>query len=157
MLCHLCGKRTKTHRECDMCYHMRGNMKHNDFIHNCMVIHYYTNYNSVIGKVKKKHQMCRQSRCDVHPDYTNFKETQKRRGGNLTFEEWQDYLEDRCYYCGGKASGIDRITNSRGYHRNNIVSSCALCNYMKGRYTRFKFLLQVDNIYNTYARNTDVD
>lgn len=51
----------------------------------------------------------------------------------LTFEEFKELIESGCYYCGSKKRiGIDRKDNSIGYIKDNCVSCCWPCNYIKG-------------------------
>lgn len=73
-----------------------------------------------------------------------------------------------CFYCGLKSSnekrdkkkngkyisdeiikynGIDRIDNTKGYTKDNIVACCKHCNYAKRSMTTKEFLSFVKRIY----------
>ena len=67
----------------------------------------------------------------------------------LTREEFKKIIEQNCYYCNSvpivsktsisinktdklfKHNGIDKIDNTKGYIKNNIVPCCSICNVMK--------------------------
>ena len=95
--------------------------------------------------------------------FRDYKERAARRGKEfiLTFEEWQNFTQQPCHYCGippklvsantfnkGLSyNGIDRINNLKGYTKENCVPCCAFCNMAKSRYTVSTFLDNVDKIY----------
>lgn len=71
-------------------------------------------------------------------------------------------LSNTCYYCGSNEKrqrkdeisnfelsyiGIDRLINSIGYTKDNVVSCCTTCNYMKKDMDVDVFLKLIDNIY----------
>lgn len=60
----------------------------------------------------------------------------------ITLNEFMEIVEKPCYYCGGEGYGIDRLDNSMGYLKGNIVSCCSMCNYMKNAYTEEDFISQ---------------
>lgn len=58
----------------------------------------------------------------------------------LTVEQMTRLFLADCAYCdappangvpGALYSGIDRLDNTQGYHPNNCVSACQLCNFAK--------------------------
>ncbi len=53
---------------------------------------------------------------------------------DITDEEARKYFNSKCYYCNmlTNYNGIDRLDSTKGYTKNNIVSCCKICNYMKG-------------------------
>ncbi len=59
----------------------------------------------------------------------------KRRGLDWDIErEWyQKYIWNHpCVFCGGETlGGMDRLDNSRGYEKSNVVSCCPWCNVIK--------------------------
>lgn len=57
-----------------------------------------------------------------------------------------------CSYCGGSATGLDRVDSSEGYVEYNVVPCCALCNTMKFNHSTDKFLSHIDKIYK-YQQN----
>lgn len=52
----------------------------------------------------------------------------------LTPEQFIEFLGVSCYYCGENLDAIrlDRVDNSKGYTRENVVSCCPKCNFAKG-------------------------
>ena len=148
MVCTTCGGKTSPpYIECIICYHIRGNMPVKHMIENASTIHLHLKY-GIVGDMHHTHQMCKVNNCTNSPDYSNFKENQKKQGGNLSHEEWLSQINKECYYCGSPPpNGIDRKSNNRGYHRNNILPCCSTCNYMKGRYSKSKFCEHVRKIH----------
>ena len=80
--------------------------------------------------------------------YTTYKKGAKKRGLilGITFNEFVKILNKPCYYCGEKGYGIDRLDSSMGYLKDNIVSCCSMCNYMKQSYTEEQFIEQCTKI-----------
>jgi hypothetical protein len=78
--------------------------------------------------------------------------TAKDRTWELTEEEFQSIVQAPCSYCGEISKkgfhGIDRVCNSVGYTKENSVSCCSMCNYMKRNYTRDEFLNKIAQIFN---------
>lgn len=60
---------------------------------------------------------------------------------NLTDEELKNILNQSCFYCGDTENiGLDRINNSKGHCKNNVVPCCSLCNMVRGnRFTIEEF------------------
>jgi len=96
--------------------------------------------------------------------YANvYKTTAKRRNidFDITIEEFKKIVLSNCVYCGSEPSnyhlrtrgfgsfrynGIDRVDNSRGYIKGNVVPCCKRCNYMKHSMDRNDFLSHVEKI-----------
>lgn len=51
-----------------------------------------------------------------------------------------------CTYCGGSATGWDRVDSDLGYTRDNVVPACGTCNTMKMRMSTAEFLAHVRQI-----------
>lgn len=80
----------------------------------------------------------------------------------LTFEEFIELSNSKCYYCGGEGTtkanvrttvltmvcGIDRIDSKIGYIKSNCVPCCKECNYMKNKMTCDDFYNKIVQIYN---------
>jgi len=60
----------------------------------------------------------------------------------LSFNEFMELWQVRCKYCGVdiKTIGVDRIDNSIGYTKENIVPCCRECNRMKGKLSTKEFI-----------------
>jgi hypothetical protein len=67
--------------------------------------------------------------------YRQYKNNAKYRGYEfrLEIEDFEALRDLSCYYCGTRKGymGYDRITNEKGYTKDNIVPCCSVCNYMK--------------------------
>jgi hypothetical protein len=79
-----------------------------------------------------------------------YKRGAKKRG--LLFELTLDYFKENwnknCYYCGEVINGIglDRVDNSIGYIKENIVNCCPMCNRMKHAFYLKDFLIKCEKI-----------
>jgi len=66
---------------------------------------------------------------------------------SISFEDFNKFLVQDCYYCGGKlpetGSGLDRKDNSRGYYIENVVPCCYTCNKIKGDNLTFEEMVAV--------------
>lgn len=83
----------------------------------------------------------------------------------LTYEDFENLISKPCTYCGklpeyhereigekgtissGYMNGIDRIDSSIGYCKDNCVSCCSICNYMKSDLPKHVFFEHITNIY----------
>lgn len=67
---------------------------------------------------------------------------------SLSFREWMLFWEMPCAYCGDLVDGVrlDRYDNDRGYHLDNLMSSCWRCNRMKGKKTYEEFLAACSSV-----------
>lgn len=67
----------------------------------------------------------------------------------LKFEEFLSFEDVPCHYCGyiPDTISLDRVDNDLGYHIDNVVSCCYMCNSMKHIFNKEDFLAQVKNIY----------
>jgi hypothetical protein len=77
----------------------------------------------------------------------------KGRIFELSYEECEKYFLGNCFYCNSEAirgellNGIDRLVNNIGYSLENCVTSCGLCNMMKGPYfNHIEFILACNHI-----------
>jgi len=92
-----------------------------------------------------------------------YKRHAKDRGliWELTREECQNLIEQPCHYCGRiktnlkitknckegyRYNGIDRVDNTKGYVKNNVVSCCNICNRAKRDLTKEEFLEWIKTI-----------
>ena len=63
---------------------------------------------------------------------------------SLTKMEFKKLVRSPCTYCDyspgeGDLNGIDRLNNSEGYHTQNAVSCCFICNRAKNRMSAPEF------------------
>ncbi len=106
--------------------------------------------------------------------YTDYKYHSSKRDipFSLSREEFYYLTVQNCSYCGRppsqvknaykcnggyKYTGIDRVDSNLGYTSENVVSSCWVCNDMKGSLSREEFLRNVSEIHNfqsSLLRNT---
>ncbi len=63
-------------------------------------------------------------------------------GWSLTREEFMSFWQKPCFYCGDEIQtvGLDRIDNSEGYSKENVVPCCGTCNAMKSALTQEDFI-----------------
>ena len=81
----------------------------------------------------------------------------KKVSFSLSFQEFEFFTEQNCYYCGSppesrkrkwafKASGIDRKDSDDGYVLANCVSSCRVCNFAKGTMSYSNFCTWISKV-----------
>lgn len=88
------------------------------------------------------------------------------KGVSLSFKQFISIIEAPCYYCGRPPSnilednnrhgvisstvlyysGIDRVSNERGYSTDNSIACCKTCNFCKGALSQKDFLDAVKSI-----------
>jgi hypothetical protein len=86
---------------------------------------------------------------------------------SLTLEEFTHLITQNCYYCDQVPdqkmhfshlffkNGIDRINNDIGYHLDNSVSCCKMCNYMKSVTEFDVFLAHIEKISQHQAKKLE--
>jgi hypothetical protein len=104
----------------------------------------------------------------------NYKNSAYRRNHifNLSFSEFENLIENNCYYCNSSKeestniitdsnrerkyiyNGIDRIDNSKGYIKDNVVSCCPKCNMAKRLMTLSEFQQWINKIYNNFKERS---
>jgi hypothetical protein len=69
---------------------------------------------------------------------------------SLSIEDVKEYWQKPCFYCGSSMEtiGLDRVDNTRGYTKDNIVSCCWDCNRIKMTMTQEGFFEKIIQIYN---------
>lgn len=72
---------------------------------------------------------------NIQRKYRSYKASAKKRNldFDLTLNDFKWFWQKPCYYCNDKIEiiGIDRIDNSKGYIKDNVVSCCLTCNKAK--------------------------
>lgn len=85
---------------------------------------------------------------------------------DLTLEDFRKIVTKPCHYCNIeyslvkkdknkliKCCGIDRLDNSIGYIKDNVVPACHTCNRMKLKMSKKEFLSWITKIYNHSCRD----
>ena len=115
-------------------------------------------YNNNINKVKVSNKRYRNE--DFNYRFALWKTNAKRR--NIPFQlKFDDIklLPLVCYYTGTKLTlnvnqyntiSLDRIDNSKGYSKDNVVFCCQFVNYMKGKLTYEQFIFACKLIIHTH-------
>lgn len=100
--------------------------------------------------------------------FTVFKVQSKRRSKKVSipFKVFVEIIKKNCFYCDSEPSnvfvyhqtkevyrygGIDRIDNSIGYTKENVVPCCKTCNKAKSEMTTDEFLGWLRRIYKNFA------
>jgi len=82
--------------------------------------------------------------------YLRYKHGAKQRNleFNLTKEEFLQFYGKPCFYCGDAFdnNGLDRVDNTQGYQKDNIVPCCYRCNWMKSDLTVEVFINHCEKI-----------
>ena len=81
---------------------------------------------------------------DIGPDAKHDK-----REFTLTYEDFLTFWQQPCSYCGDpiKTVGLDRVDNSKGYIKDNVVSCCKHCNTWKHTATQADFYARIRKLY----------
>jgi len=89
---------------------------------------------------------------NIDYSYVNYKKSAEVKQLVFEFnkEEFVQIVESPCNYCGiiqeKGFNGIDRLNSTIGYIKDNCVSCCAMCNYMKGCLDKNIFIQRVEHI-----------
>lgn len=86
------------------------------------------------------------------PQYRN---NARRRGieFNLTTVDFEKLVPGKCFYCGEKSNGIDRIDSNMGYDMINCVPCCTQCNFIKNNTPQDMFVKKIVAMYETFKKN----
>jgi hypothetical protein len=86
----------------------------------------------------------------VHYYNYQYKSNKYRLTFDLLLEQFETIVKMPCHYCGiiqdKGFNGIDRMDQTQGYVYENCVSSCKVCNYLKGSVDNITFLQRVEHI-----------
>ena len=95
-------------------------------------------------------ELTKKYRYTVEGKYAAYKAKAKRKKihFDLSLDYFRNFWKKPCYYCGGeiKTIGLDRINNNNGYEKNNIVSCCSICNFMKKDLSNDIFIGHIEKI-----------
>lgn len=94
--------------------------------------------------------------------YKSYQLSAKQRGleFNISYANFLKLTSDNCFYCGCEPwqiketwgqkyiyNGIDRKNNQEGYTKENSLTCCKTCNYMKHSMNFEKFLEHIEKIF----------
>lgn len=91
--------------------------------------------------------------------FGNYRRGAKVRGYTfkLNYEQFQYLIIQDCHYCGCSPNtsfhGVDRVDNTEGYHIDNCVPCCTLCNRIKMDLPYVTFKAQVLAIASRLTKN----
>ena len=89
-----------------------------------------------------------------HMIWNHYVKGAKKRGidFSLSKNKFQELIVQPCFYCGhhmnNEVIGIDRLDNQKGYHTDNVVSCCEICNVLKGSQHPQEFIDKMQAIHN---------
>jgi len=100
---------------------------------------------------------------DKYSEYKRIARSNKREF-LLDVGEFISLIKSKCFYCHKEPeqihkiynkdwaddliyNGIDRLDNSKGYTKDNVVTCCKVCNYMKGPNNYDNFIKMIEIIY----------
>lgn len=85
----------------------------------------------------------------------------------ISLNEFTNMIKQVCYYCGSPPrnkrternnvllyNGIDRVDNNLGYSKNNVVTCCGVCNYMKNTMPQDVFINHIRAIFENLNINS---
>lgn len=76
----------------------------------------------------------------------------------LSKEQYYEIISKECFYCNNpldRTTGgyfLDRLDSALGYTKENCVSCCTTCNFMKGVMSLDNFYKQIELIYKAYEK-----
>lgn len=71
----------------------------------------------------------------------------------LSFDEFKSFWNKPCHYCDERIEsiGLDRVDNSIGYKKENVVPCCWDCNRLKGNMEMVSFMDKIKKIYHKHG------
>jgi predicted ATP-dependent endonuclease of OLD family len=104
------------------------------------------NKNKNNNEAKKKRKYTSRQKADnnthIERKFRQAKRNAEKRGlvWSLSFNDWNFLHNQNCYYCGLKATGIDRFDNDQGYKDGNVAPCCWTCNRWKSNLSPQNFI-----------------
>lgn len=128
--------------------------------------------------IKEKHYKLEIGEAAFNHLYKNNKDNAKKRNidWNIDKEQFRKFTKNLCFYCGEAPNrqfymkykngnmrlngayyynGLDRIDSNKEYSKDNILTCCKICNYMKQNLTIDEFYLHLYKIINYKERPKD--
>jgi hypothetical protein len=95
------------------------------------------------------------------PNYSVYKNRAEKSFPNspiIAILEFKNITSKSCYYCGKEGpNGIDRVDNTVGYTKENCVSCCKHCNYVKGDLSLEDFKTWTKRFVTTQKENNNLE
>jgi len=91
-------------------------------------------------------------KCNIKIHYDNYIRDANKKNIKieLTFDEFVEIVISPCYFCGiiqdKGFNGIDKMNYNKNYIKENSISCCTICNFMKGTLTPNVFLGRTEHI-----------
>jgi len=134
----------------------------------CELIYKITDFIDKDGKKLTTCPHCREiaktaddKRTDRHKNPKRKYDDYKKRAKNklhldflITYDEFKEYISKKCDYCNidpNPYNGIDRIDNTKGYIKDNLVTCCTMCNMFKSDITLDNFMKIIEHILSVYS------
>lgn len=123
---HFCGSCHQQKAAADFGLHQHRRSGHTLYCRDC------TNRRAKVVRMRPAQQLA------------SYRGSAKARGHAfaLSKAEFMEFWQKPCHYCAGPIDtvGLDRVDNSRGYERGNVVPCCQTCNLMKRDLTADDFI-----------------
>jgi hypothetical protein len=141
---------------CNICNRMKSTTPYDIFIkycHNICSVHC-----KLDNAIFTKNILREKGNCDRYTDIKR-KIEKAKHVFSITEDEYINLIFDNCYYCGNEASSqcindVSMLNKAPGYTLNNCVTSCKICDNMKGRMNDNMFINHMMYIYyNTKCLN----
>lgn len=157
----------KYHLYCNVCNTSKGYQTKDKDVYQCRsCASKRTKTQDEIEKIRKgvekfyneKHNNKKKEFYNKNPKVNNYKPTitsrisreckhrDKKYSENTRFDftsnELEVFIANGCFYCGDTQNiGLDRIDNSKGHCKSNVIASCSTCNMTRGnRFTVEEFI-----------------
>lgn len=113
---------------------------------------YKLNNEELIKEKRKKRSVTVEYK--INSRYKGYRERHKEKFNfdiPVSIDEVTEIIIKPCFYCGEMdipVNGLDRVDNTKGYEKDNVVSCCRRCNTMKLDLTVDEFKKKICKIYN---------
>jgi len=149
---------------CKECNYLKWSRDKEEFIEwlkKCLLIH-----NKLIESKENKIRLDSDTLSSQRSLYWNYKNMCAKKRGyffDLGLEEFIELTQKNCTYCGTPPNkffqkiksqkgfyfnGLDRVDNTQGYKKENVVPCCKACNESKSNLTQEEFFNRIKNCYN---------
>lgn len=82
------------------------------------------------------------------------KDKNKNRGNDVTVDFLRSEIQKGCVYCGDMEKvGLDRLDNSKGHTRDNVVPCCSSCNSVRMDHFSFDEMIKIGKVISEIKRS----